>query len=165
MESSVPVKGAISRRKADNLTENSFKQSLYAAQSYNQIESGSEVDDDSGSEAYQLRKEREKVISYTTSKHAGDTFSKESKAEIANEHAQQRQHSTSMHEKLNNLGTSFSNLASSLINKGRDTPQFDHNDIAMMSPQPKKSKHGEEESKLGVISRLLERVTKTNSKQ
>ena len=81
--------GTAGRKKYDSRTDKSQKESLMGVQSYNQIQSGSELDDDSGSEAYQRRREREKVISYTTSKQALDTFSKESEAEIANQHTQQ----------------------------------------------------------------------------
>jgi len=67
-----------------------------------------------------------------------------------------------MHEKLNIIGASFSNLASSLIKKGKDTPTSDYDNVLAMSPQPRHRHTQDEESKFGVFGRLLDRVTKTN---
>ena len=107
MESGVTKKGAAGRREGAT----SLKASLISAQSYNQIDSGSdEPEEDSRSSAMARRIDRENAISYTTSK-GGSSPAKG----VINNMNVKRPHSNSVQESFSSIGTGFSNLASNVF--------------------------------------------------
>ena len=108
MESGVTKKGAAGRREGAT----SLKASLISAQSYNQIDSGSdEPEEESRSSAIARRIDRENAISYTTSKGG----SSPAKGVINNMNVAKRPHSNSVQESFSSIGTGFSNLASNVF--------------------------------------------------
>ena len=119
MKSGVTKKGAAGRREGAT----SLKASLISAQSYNQIDSGSdEPEEDSRSSAMARRIDRENAISYTTSKGG----SSPAKGVINNMNlVKQRPHSNSVQESFSSIGTGFSNLASNVF---RQSQKGEHRD-------------------------------------
>ena len=97
MENGATKKSSASKHRREGM--NSLKASMRSAQSYNQIESGTDdeqIDEGSGSSAQDRLNDRENAISYTTSKDGSSL--KEKINHINMSKGFKRQHSSSVHE-------------------------------------------------------------------